>query len=76
MAKFPLSPIIFSPVTSTRVGISSQNFRIVSFNLFATLVQNFKGIARASPKLLNLKTRPPAKKCSFSGQILITFRLL
>ena len=75
-AKIPLSPISFSPITSTSVGISSQNVLIFSFNLFATLVQNFKDIARASPKLMNLETRPPLKKCGFFGQILITFTLL
>ena len=31
-------PTSFSPVTSTNVGISLQNFLILSFNTFATLV--------------------------------------
>ena len=44
----------FSPVISTNVGISSQNFLAFSFNLFATLAQNFKAIPSASHKLLNL----------------------
>ena len=68
-------PISFSPVSSTNVGISSQNVLNFSFNPFAKLVQIFKGIARASPKLVNLETRPPLKKCGFSGQILINLRL-
>ena len=52
----------FSPVTSANVGISPQNFLTFSFNPFATLVQNFKAIRRASPKLLNFERRPPCKK--------------
>ena len=34
-------PTSFSPVTSTKVEISSQNFLTFSFNPFAILVQNF-----------------------------------
>ena len=44
----------FSPVTSTNVGFGPQNFLTFSFNPFATLVQNFKFVPSASPKLLNL----------------------
>ena len=44
----------FSFVTSKNVGFGSQNFLNFSFNSFATLVQNFKLVPGASPKLLNL----------------------
>ena len=55
-------PTSFSPVTSTNVGISYQNFLTFSFNLFVKLVQNFKAIPSASPKLLNLNQDHPSKK--------------
>ena len=35
----------FSPVTSTNVGVSPQNFLTFSFNSFATLVLMFKAIS-------------------------------
>ena len=35
---FAVLPTMFSPVTSTNVGISPQNFVTFSFNPFATLV--------------------------------------
>ena len=47
-------PTSFSPVTSRKVETSPQNFQTFSFNLFATLVQKFKFIPSASPKLPNL----------------------
>ena len=47
-------PTSFSPVTSTNVGISPQNFLTFSFNLFDTLVKNVKFLPSVSPKLLNL----------------------
>ena len=51
-------PTSFSPVTSTNVASSPQNF-----HPFATLVYNFKAIPGASPKLLNLnQDHPPQKK--------------
>ena len=50
----------FSPVTSTNVGFGPQNFLTFSFNPFATLVQNFKFVAEASPKLLNLNQDHPS----------------
>ena len=71
--KFPFTSL-FS-VTSTNVGISSRNFLIFSFNTFFTLVQNFKAIPSARPKLLNLKVEHSSKKVFFSGQILIKRRL-
>ena len=45
-------PIIFSPVTSTNVGISPQNILTFSFNPFASLI--FKP-----------EPRPPLKKAFF-----------
>ena len=33
---------VFPPVTSKNVGVSPQNFLTFSFNLLATLVENFK----------------------------------
>ena len=44
-------PTSFSPVVSTIVGISPQNFLALSFNPFATLVENVKFLSSASPKL-------------------------
>ena len=44
----------FSSVTSTNIGISRQNFLTFSFNPFAKLVEKFKLVPSASPKLLNL----------------------
>ena len=61
----PPPPTIFSPVTSTNVGNSSQNFLTFNFNPFATLVQNFKFVPSASPKLLNLNQDHPSKKAVF-----------
>ena len=55
----------FSPVTSTNVGFGSQNFLTFSFNPFSTLVQNFKFVSSASPKLLNLNQDHPSKKVIF-----------
>ena len=61
--KAPLTS--FSPVTSTNVEFGPQNFLTFSFNLFATLVQNFKFVPSASPKLLNLNEDHPSKKAIF-----------
>ena len=58
-------PTSFSPVTSTNVGICLLNFLTFSFNAFATLLQNFKAILSASPKLLNLNQDHPSKKWFF-----------
>ena len=55
----------FFPSTSTNVGISPQNFMTFNFNPFLTLVQNFKTIPSASPKLFNLKQDHPSKKVDF-----------
>ena len=52
-------PTSFSPVTSTNVGIRPQNFLTHTFNSFDKLVQNFKFVASASLKLLNLNQDHP-----------------
>ena len=62
-AKSP--PTSFFPVTSTNVGIEPYNFLTFSFNSFATLVQNFKFVLSASPKLLNLNQDHPSNKAIF-----------
>ena len=64
-AKSPPLPTSFSPVTSTNVGLRSQNFLTFSFDPFVTLVQNFKFVPSASPKLLNLNQDHPSKKAVF-----------
>ena len=58
-------PTSFSPVTSTNVGFGPKNFLTFSFNPYATIVQNFKFIPFASPKLLNLNQDHPSKKAIF-----------
>ena len=58
-------PYQFSPVTSTNVGFGPKNFLTFSFNPFATIVQNFKFVPRASPKLFNLNEDHPSKKAIF-----------
>ena len=58
-------PTSFFPVTSTNVRIGPQNFLTFSFNPFATLVQNFKFVPSASPKLLNLNQDHPSGKAIF-----------
>ena len=59
------APYQFFPVTSTNVGFGPRNFLTFSFNSFATLVQNFKFVPRASPKLFNLNQDHPLKKAIF-----------
>ena len=58
-------PTSFSPVTSTNVGFGPQNFLTFSFKPFATLVQNFKFVPSAIPKLLNFNEDHPSKKAIF-----------
>ena len=55
-------PTSFSSVTSTNVGFGPQKFLAFSFNPLARLVQNFKFVPSASPKLLK---RPSFKKVIF-----------
>ena len=59
------SPTSFSHVTSTNVGFSVQNIPTFNFNPFVTLVENFKVVASASPKWLNLNQDHPSKKQFF-----------
>ena len=63
--KKPPPPTSFSPVTSRDVGFGPQDFLTFSFKLFATLVQNFKFVPSASPKLLNLNQDHTSKKAIF-----------
>ena len=58
-------PTSFSPVTSTNVGFSLQNFVTFNFNPVATLVKNVKFVPSASPELLNLNQDHPSKKAVF-----------
>ena len=63
----------FYPVTSTNVEFDSRNFLTFSFDPFATLVQNFKFVPSACPKLLNLNQDHSSMKSDFSGEVMITF---
>ena len=47
----------FSSVTSANVRISPQNFLSFVFNLFATLVQNFKFVPRILDSLAGCRTK-------------------
>ena len=58
-------PTSFSPVTSTNVEISPQNFLTFNFNRFVTLVLNFNAIPSTSTKLLNLNQDQTSKKWFF-----------
>ena len=60
-----LTLFTFSPVTSTNVKISQQNFLTFSFNPFDTLVLNFKFLPSASPNLLNFNQDRSSKKAVF-----------
>ena len=55
-------PVSFSLLTFTNVTISPWTFLTFSFNLFHTLVYNFKAMPCFSLKLLNLKQENPSKK--------------
>ena len=55
----------FSLVTFTNVGYGPQNFLTFSFNLFATLVKNFKFVPTTNPKLLTLNQDHPSKNAIF-----------
>ena len=58
-------PTNFNPVTSTKIGISSQNFLTFSFNPFSTLALNFKAMPSPSPKLFDLNQKPLSKNWFF-----------
>ena len=60
-----MPPTRFSHVTSTNVGFGPQNFLTFSFNPFSPLVQNFRFVSSASPKLLNLNQDHCSKKVIF-----------
>ena len=62
-------PTSFSSVTSANIRISPQNFLTFSFNLFATLIQNFKFVPSTSPKLLNLNQNHLKKNNIFADII-------
>ena len=59
------APLPIFPVTFSNVGITLKNFLTFTFNSFGTLVQNFKAIPGANPKLLNLNQDHPSKKVNF-----------
>ena len=63
-------PTSFSTITSTNVEFGPQNLLTFSFNLFATLVKNFKFLPSASPKLLNLNQDHPSRKAIFLNKSL------
>ena len=63
------SPISFSYVTSTKVGIIHQNFLTFSCNTFATLMSNFKEFHTwCQSQIIELEPRAPLKKISFFRQ--------
>ena len=68
-------PTSFSPINSTTVEINPQNFLNFSFNSFVKMVQNFKAISSASPKLLNLNQDYSSKTLLFSGKSFTKLRL-
>ena len=65
----------FSHITSTNIGISSENFLTFSFSHFSTLALNFNLIPSASPKLLNLNQKHLSEKLLFC-QIVIKFEAM
>ena len=69
------TPTSFFSITFTNVGISSPNVLTFSFNPFATIVYNIKGVFSASPKLMNFEPIAPLNKLVFSGQILVKLSL-
>ena len=76
--QYIINPTSFSPVTSTNVNFGPQNFLTFSFHPFATPVQNFKFIASARPKLVNLDQDHPSKNRFFWAnpykiEVMITF---
>ena len=63
--KGPPPLLVFPTVTSTNVEFGPQNFLTFIFNPFATLVQNFKFVPIANPKLLILNQDHPSEKVTF-----------
>ena len=56
---FFLNPTIFSPVTSTNVGINLKNFLTFSFNPFCHTDVKFQGHTLYQPKIVVLESRLP-----------------
>ena len=67
-------PTSFSPVTSTNLGISSQNFPTFSFKPLPHLCK-FQRHTYCQSQIIELEPRLPLKKIVFSGQVLIKLRL-
>ena len=70
------APTSFSPVAYTNLGISPKSILPFTFNSFDILVEKFKAIPSASPKVLNLNQEDPSKKffCSnaYKIEVMIT----
>ena len=62
-ASFRFEKITLFPSHFYKLG--SKSFWLLVFNPFTTLVQNFKFVPSANPKLLNLKQNHPSKKLFF-----------
>ena len=58
-------PYQFFPSIFCKRRFGPQSFLTFSFDPFVTLVQNFKFVPSASPKLLNLNQDHPSKKAIF-----------
>ena len=66
LVHFVRPPVTFiSPVTSTNVRISPQNILLFIFSPLVTLVENFKAISSASPKLSNFNQNDLLKTLIF-----------
>ena len=59
----------FSPLTSAKVEISSQNILTFSFNHYAILLLNFKEIPTTNPELKKLEPKPPVKNQDHTSYI-------
>ena len=58
-------PTSLSPANFANERIAPQNFLTFSFNPFDRLVQNFKFVPSASPKLLNFNQDHSPKRAVF-----------
>ena len=63
-------PTSFSPVTSTNVGISPQNFLILLLTLLTDCCK-ISSLYLVQSQIIELEPSPPLKKSGFSGQILV-----
>ena len=59
----------FSPLTSAKIEISSQNILTFSFNHYAILLLNFKEIPTTNPELKKLEPKPPVKNQDHTSYI-------